>query len=94
MQKLRKEFKGIGEVSGSDFKQLKSSANGYIYQVSQSDVISHYEVVKKHIVHKYDFVNKVQLEETTESYPKSSQFGIRGWTYKKLCGAITKLDQI
>jgi hypothetical protein len=55
-----------------------------------------YEVVKRHatpIV--VDFEKKIMSTDTVkERYPKSKDFGTRGWTYKTIEEALEKFKEL
>lgn len=85
MKELKKEFKGIGEVKGYNFKQLNKSPYAYIYQVENTTTKAlHYEVFKRQINKRFNCV----------SYPKSKSFGLWAWTKSNLTDAEYLYDEL
>lgn len=83
MKQLEKEFIGIGEVKGFKFKQLLSSENGYLYEVTIEQT-KHYEVFKHKVNNKFNCV----------SYPKSKSFGIWAWCITDYNKALNKFNSL
>ena len=69
MKQLREDFKGIGEVRGFEFTQLKRTEKGYVYAVNKGNSI-HFEVFKHKENKRYECV----------SYPRTKSFGVWAWT--------------
>ncbi len=66
MKELEKHFIGRGEVRGFDFRQIKSNARAYLYQVrTPLDGRIHYEIFKR----------KANTRFNCISYPGSKAFG-------------------
>ena len=93
IQKIEKEFIGLGEVKGVHFKQIAESDKGYIYARKDGNVIS-YEVFLKQTVAKcIDFEKRIYSEsERKEVYPKSKDFGVWAWSYHDINKAGDKLS--
>ena len=67
MRELKKEFIGIGEVRGFQFKQLHENGYAYVYEVCNIESEeTHYEVFEFRVNTAFDCV----------SYPRSNSFGI------------------
>ena len=82
MKELEMIFKGTGEVSIYDFKQVKKTEKGYIYAIYDKNNVSHYEVFKR----------KENARFGCVSYPKSNSFGLWAWTFKSFELATNKLN--
>ena len=91
---LEKEFVGIGEVRGFNFKQLKQTEYAYLYEVIDEGK-THYEVFKrKHSPVCIDFQKRVYSEtDFKESYPKANSFGSWAYTTPSLEKATELLDK-
>jgi hypothetical protein len=94
IKKLETEFTGVGEVRNFNFLQLYSTNLAYIYKVSNKDV--HYECfLKKSVPLCIDFKNKIYSEiDFKEVYPKSKDFGVWAWTFKKYEDALNKITDV
>ena len=90
---LPNEFVGVGEVKGFLFKKIKENDKFYIFEV-KNDNSKHYEVIKRVVVSCFlDFHTKeLDPNNKKESYPKSNNFGVSGWTYSILENAINKFN--
>ena len=92
IQKLEKEFTGIGEVKGFRFSQKIETEHAYLYEVSVNGFI-HYEVIKR--VKSpicIDFKNRIYSEtEFKEYYPKANSFGQLGWQNQSFIDATNKI---
>jgi hypothetical protein len=77
MKPLALQFIGRGSVRGFEFKQLKASNNGYLYEVNAFGVI-HYEV----------FEIRENIRFGNISYPTGEAFGKWAWTSRCLEKAI------
>lgn len=84
IKELKKDFTGIGEVRDFNFKQLKKTKKGYIYQVNFSNECLWYEV----------FARKINDRYNTVTYPKSGSFGRYAWTYNAYEDALAKLKSL
>lgn len=84
MKELKKEFVGIGEVKGFEFKQLHANGYAYVYEVKQPGVKEpHYEVFER-------------VENTIFnciSYPKQKSFGVWAWCINNYDQAIKKYEE-
>jgi hypothetical protein len=91
IEKLKKEFIGVGEVKGFTFRQLFENDNAYIYKVNE-----HFEVVmKKHSPVCIDFEKRIYSEtEFKETYPKGNKFGIEAWNYGSIENALEKFNAL
>ena len=89
---LEKEFKGTGEVSGHEYKQIRVSTSSYLYEVRSDGVLVCFEVFKRNLSPVcIDFENRIYSEtEFKESYPKSTSFGVWAWAYFTLESALKK----
>jgi hypothetical protein len=81
---LPEKFAGTGEVRGYEFCLVSKTKRGFCFEVSNSGIISHYEVFKRKINYRFN----------CESYPTSKAFGIWAWTYRTKEKAIEKLMSI
>ena len=92
LQKLEKQFTGIGEVKGFVFTQINSTELGYIYEVDTGHS-KHYEVFKR--VNSpvcIDFKKRIYSQtDSKETYPKANSFGIWAWSCSKLEKAEKRL---
>jgi len=95
INKLKKLFEGSGEVSGMNFKQISETEKGYIYLVTDESNL-HVEVFLKKISPLcIDFEKKIFSEtDFKEIYPKSKDFGVWAWTYRKIQCAVNKLNSL
>lgn len=85
MKELKKEFLGIGEVRGFQFKQLQANGYAYVYEVYNQEANStHYEVFERVENEAFDCV----------SYPKSKSFGVWAWCIHDYTKAMQKYDKI
>lgn len=82
IKELPTEFKGIGEVRGFFFTQIRATERGYLYSVKYCGAVW-YEVFQRK-VNQFDGV----------SYPKSKSFGKWAWSYMSLERALNKLDSL
>lgn len=95
IEKLKKEFVGVGEVKGFKFKQVHESNMYYIYEVNTGESI-HYELFEKRNTPVcLDFQNKIfSKDEYKETYPRSNYFGKIAWTQTSLEKAKTKIIEL
>lgn len=85
MKELKKEFIGIGEVRGFQFKQLQANGYAYLYEVLNPESNNtHYEVFERVENTIFDCV----------SYPKSKSFGVWAWCIHDYDKAIKQYDEI
>lgn len=85
MKELKKEFIGIGEVRGFQFKQLQANGYAYLYEVLNPESNNtHYEAFERVENTIFDCV----------SYPKSKSFGVWAWCIHDYDKAIKKYDEI
>lgn len=95
LQKLEKQFIGVGEVKGFIFTQIASTEFGYVYEVDTGNS-KHYEVFRR--VNSplcIDFKERIYSKnDFRETYPKSNSFGVWSWWYPKLHKAEEKLYSI
>lgn len=71
MRELPMEFVGVGEVRDFKFRQIESTAFGYIYEVVMPESgLRHWEVFRRMENVRFGCV----------SYPKSKSFGAWAWT--------------
>ena len=85
MKELKKEFIGIGEVRGYQFKQLQSNGYAYVYEVNNPEETKpHYEVFERVENTIFDCV----------SYPKLKSFGVWAWCISDYSKAMLKYDEI
>lgn len=95
VEKLNKQFKGVGEVKEFNFTQLASSSHAYMYQV-EYEGCNHYEVFEKKTVFKcIDFEKRIWSEtDKREKYPKANDFGKWAWTFRTLCRAKERFNSL
>jgi hypothetical protein len=85
MKELSKEFIGIGEVRGFQFKQLHFNGYAYMYQVYSPEANRTY----------YEVFERVENESfNCVSYPKSKSFGVWAWCMRDYDKACLKFDEI
>lgn len=85
MKELKKEFIGIGEVRGFQFKQLHANGYAYVYEVFNPEANkAHYEVFERLENTAFDCV----------SYPKSKSFGVWAWCINNYEKAMEKYEEI
>lgn len=78
MRELPIEFVGVGEVRDFKFRQIESTAFGYIYEVVMPESgLRHWEVFRRMENVRFGCV----------SYPKSKSFGAWAWTCDTLARA-------
>lgn len=77
---LKKEFFGRGVTKGFQFRQIRATKRGYLYEVTDCSI--YYEVFEKRINKRFACI----------SYPTSKSFGIWAWTYPNLENAIKRLN--
>jgi len=91
--RLEKQFTGIGEVKNKLFTQVKRNEKIALYEVSEDNFIYYELIVIKVNAVCLDFEKRLYSEvDFKESYPKSNQWGINGFTYKTLETALKKFD--
>lgn len=91
-KELRKEFMGIGEVSGYRFTCLRKDGYAYLYEACLLDddcvnvLERHYEVFERRVNGTYDCVK----------YPRSKAFGDWAFSYRAndYDLALTKFDEL
>ena len=96
MKELEIEFKGTGEVSNFTFKQIASSAWGYVYEISDENNNRHYETFEKKEQQKRESTiagMKVSFDEKV-LYPKSANFGVWAWCYTNKESAMRRFDEL
>lgn len=85
MKELKKEFIGIGEVKGFEFKQLHANGFAYVYEVRNQEANkTYYEVFERVENTIFDCI----------SYPKSKSFGVWAWCISDYDKAMSKYDEI
>ena len=85
MKELKKEFIGIGEVRGFQFKQLYENGYAYMYEVFNPEANDrHYEVFERVENTAFDCI----------SYPKSKSFGVWAWCIHNYGKAMLKYEEI
>lgn len=85
MKELRKEFIGVGEVRGYQFKQLHENGYAYVYEVvNPEEKRPYYEVFERVENTIFDCV----------SYPKSKSFGVWAWCINDYDKAMLKYAEI
>lgn len=96
IQKLEKEVKGTGEVSGFIYTLAKETDKAYIYEAKSEEGHRHYEVFEKKITPIcLDFENRVYSEtDFKEIYPKSKDFGVWAFTKTDFMSALNTLERI
>lgn len=92
--KLENQIIGTGDVKGFIFTQKKKSKQGYVYEVDDNDDNKHYEVFKKkEVALCIDFAKHIYSEtDTKEVYPKSKDFGVWAWTFRRFVDAQKCLE--
>lgn len=95
LEKLPTKLNGTGDVRGFKFTKINETDNAYLYEVN-TNVSIHYEVFEKKITRRcIDFDKRLFSDtEFKEIYPKTNDFGIWTYTFKKLNNAIEKLKSI
>ena len=83
MKNLKKQFRGIGEVKGYQFTQIRSADNAFLYEVGWSGG-KHYEVFKKVVNRRFACI----------SYSTSRSFGKWAFTYNNIESAIKKYNEL
>ena len=83
LKELKKEFIGRGEVIGFEFRQIRVTNRGFLYEVTGCG-IKRYEVFKKRVNTLYG----------TYSYPRSKSFGKWAWAIPTLERAIKKVNSL
>ena len=96
IQKLEKEVKGTGEVSGFNYTLAKETDKAYIYEAKSEEGHRHYEVFEKKITPIcLDFENRIYSEtDFKEIYPKSKDFGVWAFTKTDFMSALNALERI
>lgn len=84
MKELELTFEGRGEVKGYVFNQLKTSINGFLYELKDHEGNVHYEVFRR----------KENKQFNCISYPKSNSFGIWAWCTKDYKKAISIFNDL
>lgn len=96
MTKLETNFtSGVGGF-GADvltYKQLMRSDLAAVYERSRDGMIKDYEVTKIKIQPKgFQVMNGKPLEDDTEMYASTGQWGKSGWSFKNLGAAKAKFE--
>lgn len=102
MIKLEETFtSGVGGFTGQDvltYRQLIRSEKAAIYERSRDGVIKDYEVITIKINPKgFQVFNGKPLEDDTEMYPSTGQFGFKAWSFHGSNGkqaAINKFNEL
>lgn len=97
MKELPEQFIGIGEVKNTNFKQLKKSDKGYMYELTDlEDNSKRYEVFERKEQKESEMVlNDVSVHyEAKIRYPKSNDFGIWAWCYTIYSQAEKKYNEL
>ena len=93
---LKKEFTGIGEVSGFKFRQIHSHSLAYLYEVNQDGTNVHFEVFRR-LKTPICLNFEERIYSTThykEKYPKSKDFGVWAWCITDKQKAIDKFNEL
>jgi hypothetical protein len=85
---LRTEFNGRGEVKGFAFTQIQSCDKAYLYQVTDKNNNSHFEVFK------YKVNRSPMLDVPQVSYPSSRAFGLWAWHHGGIESAYKKYREL
>lgn len=96
---LEKQFvSGVGGFSGTDvltYTEIARQDNIAIYQRSRDGKIKDYEVIRIHVKPKgFQIMNGKPLEDDTEMYPSTGQWGKQGWSYLNKGGAKAKMESL
>ncbi len=94
---LEKEFvSGEGGFSTDPltYKQLKRTGNFALYERSRDGKVKDYEVIIIRIDPKGKQVFSKVVEEDTEMYPSSGQWGKKAWSFSNLGGAKQRFDDL
>ena len=83
IKELKLEFNGKGRVSDRVFRQISSSENAYLYEVTSSGS-KYYEIFKKRLNDRF----------STISYPSDKAFGLWAWTTSSLKKAEDIFDKL
>lgn len=97
MIELKKEFNGVGQMSGYKFTQLHKSENAFLYSVTnlEHDTI-HYEVFKRVVSPESNVVigGKTIHYTKHEVYPSINQFGVTAWCVVNIDRAKEKFTEL
>lgn len=97
MIQLEKEFTGIGEVKNTNFKQLKESDKGFLYELTDlEDNSKRYEVFERKEQKDSEVVlNDISIHYNAKiRYPRSKDFGIWAWCYSIYSQAEKKFNEL
>ena len=87
---LQDNFTGRGEAKGFEFKKLDSTNDIFMYEVTSTECVSHFDVFRaKSVSLCIDYGKK-----TKYVYPKVRQFGTSAWTFDIKKAAINKFNEL
>ena len=76
------------------YTQVIRNENYAIYERSFEGRVKDYEVIKINIIKKGTVIFKKTIEDDTERYPGSSQWGHYAWTYHDKTSALNKYNEL
>ena len=93
---LEKEFVGVAEVRGINFKQIDANKQAFLYSRWEDGGNISFEVFLRKLTPMcIDFDNRIYSEvDFKELYPKSKDFGVWAWSYMSLEKAEDKFQQL
>lgn len=99
MKTIETDFvSGVGGFAGPDvltYKQLARSASYAVYERSRDGVVKDWETIVLNIKPKgFSCFNGIPLEDDTETYPSTGQWGKKGWSFKNKTAALNKFQEL
>ena len=99
MKLLETEFvSGVGGFSGADvltYKQIIRSDKAAVYERSRDGIIKDYETIVIKVNPKgFQIFSGTPLEDDTECYPSTGQWGKKGWSFKSKGAAIARFNDL
>lgn len=97
MIELKKEFDGVGQMSGYKFTQLQKSENAFLYSLVEPEHKTiHFEVFKRVVSPEADVEIGGRIIHYTERevYPNINQFGVTAWCFTNIDKAKEKFTEL
>jgi hypothetical protein len=83
------------DKNGFRHEQIKRSDKAAIYKRWKPGGSVHFEVVMiKRATRDFAFPSGVVIENGSEIYPSSEEWGVYGWTFREMETAVVKFNQI
>ena len=93
---LQAQFIGRGEVKGFEFQKIGEWDAVFMYKVTSSEGIIHFEVFRAKLVPLcIDYAKKIfSSSKSKYVYPKARSFGVSAWTFNIEEMAVNKFNEL